>query len=124
MKEDRNWAQIPTFGTRYLINKSGDIVVSSTGNYIKHSIGRAGVARVTIVDMNKKSRQISVAKAVLDSFSRNPTNSHKIHYHDGDRTNMHLHNLDWLHRVNVVDSRPVGKLTLEELAETRRLIGL
>ena len=105
MKENRNWSEIPTFGTRYLINKAGDIVVSSTGNYIKHSIGVAGGVRVTLIDMNKKSKQISVAKAVLDSFSRNPTNSHRVHFHDGDTTNVHLHNLDWQHRVKVVSTK-------------------
>jgi len=73
----------------YYINESG-IIVDINGNLVTHCVDKDGLMYVTLDNQIE-----SVAKLVLETFSKNPNNYTEIHHKDNDIWNNHILNLEW-----------------------------
>lgn len=124
MIDDKKFVPITGTGGKYLINRCGVIKRTLGDLVIKGHIDKKGAHRVNVVDIENKSQKLNVAKTMLRMFKGNPTNAYQTRHLDSDKSNLHIDNLEWIEKGVLKYTAPVSTLTLQDLKETRSLIGL
>jgi len=99
---------IPGYVSIYKISQYGDIVsFTRTKPYImktfKTNNGYIAVNLMIPSNPYNLVRQRIVAYLVLETFgSPPPTNQHRVKYKDGDTTNIHISNLEWQSKSDIM----------------------
>jgi hypothetical protein len=101
---DQDWKDILGF-PGYAINPYGDIANTQRGGRaLRYDINQQGVVHVSLYFRGRQYRR-AVARMVAEAFLPPPRFSHydtPIHL-DGDRTHLHVSNLDWRPRWYAIE---------------------
>ena len=79
---------------KYSINENGVIINDKTRRVLKQKVNKRGYAYVTI-SINGKLKDISIHRAVAETFIPNPENKPQVNHIDGDKLNNNVNNLEW-----------------------------
>lgn len=77
----------------YSVDDLGN-VYSKKGKILKSSLNPRGYQIVNLI-IDGKRKGLAVHKAVLKSFSSQPTEKHQVNHKDGNKQNNNLSNLEW-----------------------------
>lgn len=100
---------IPGLEGRYAVTEDGKVFSHCANAFRKTPIGKRGYPVVSIRDENGKPRLMTVHRLVAKTFIPNPNNLPEINHIDGDKTNNHVGNLEWVtRRENDAHARATG----------------
>lgn len=130
-----DWANMAPLGySRYDITMFGEVYSRVTYTYMVGAPSFDGYPRVYIVGDDGRGRTEIVHRLVAKMFIPNPDNKPEVNHIDGDKTNNHVTNLEWvtgwenvahaLHnnlRVSAVDDETIIKIC-EMLQDGYRVI--
>lgn len=80
---------------KYEISEKGELRNSISGRLLKPKINKKGYVYYT-VSCDGVLRDISAHRAVAISFLENPDDLEQINHIDGNKTNNHYSNLEWM----------------------------
>lgn len=91
----------------YLIDFSGNIFSKKLNRYLNQTISNKGYHNVTL-NQNKYKRGYKVHRLVAETYIPNPENKPQVNHIDGNKSNNHISNLEWVtgsenvkHAVNI-----------------------
>jgi len=81
--------------SKYIVSSSGVIINENSGRKLKdHSNGRG--YRKTTLTISGKQVQRYVHRLVAELYVENPNNLNQVNHKDGDKSNNHYSNLEWV----------------------------
>lgn len=94
------WKSIKGWEGLYSINENGDVKNDITGNLIKGDINSSGYYRVCLYNKNHKpsKERFFRHRLVAIHFIENPYELKEVNHIDGDKSNNHVNNLEWVSR--------------------------
>ena len=75
----------------YEITEDGEVINKHTGRYVKPQKNGKGYYRVSI-----GGKLVFVHRLVAEKYIPNPENKSQVNHKDGDKTNNHVSNLEWV----------------------------
>ncbi len=128
---DKIWKPIIGFEGIYSVSEFGDVRRDKTGRILKQEITRTGYLRI---DIGKKIRK-QISRLVIESFLGPRPEGMFCNHIDGDKTNNHISNLEYVtqsdnekhaYRIGLRISRKgedshLSKLTKNDVLEIRKL---
>lgn len=75
----------------YEITECGEVINKHTGRYVKPQKNGKGYYRVSI-----GGKLVFVHRLVAEKYIPNPENKSQVNHKDGDKTNNHVSNLEWV----------------------------
>lgn len=81
-------------GTTYEVSSFGR-VRNKKGRILSQMVNRFGYKRLNLY-INKVMKNCKVHRLVAEAFVDNPYNSNVVNHIDGDKTNNHSSNLEWV----------------------------
>lgn len=90
------WKKIIDKGiiTDYSVSNTGE-VRKDTNNYMMKPYIQNGYAHITL-QINKKPKRFNIHRLVAIAFIPNPENKPYVNHIDGNRSNNHVNNLEWV----------------------------
>jgi len=79
----------------YLIDEYGNIYSNKLNRFITQNISNKGYHRVTL-NQSKYKRQYQLHRLVAESFMSNLENKPQVNHIDGNKSNNHISNLEWV----------------------------
>ena len=111
---------IPGF-ENYLVSPEGQVINSSTGRALKHSLNENGYLYASLWKGNKAAPR-TVHRLVATAYIPNPDNKPIVNHIDANRANPHKDNLEWCTQSeNIKHAYTIGNMSqrqhfsLEEL---------
>lgn len=80
---------------RWIIKSATGKLVFYRGRILKTQIDKRGYERVRI-SINGSKTTLKVHRTVAIAFIKNPTNLSQVNHKDGNKTNNHVDNLEWM----------------------------
>lgn len=80
---------------RYLVNEWGDVYSLRSKKFIAQRLDRYGYPRVNLYE-GTKIHTVTVHRLVAKAFVPNPHNYPEVNHIDGNKTNNHVSNLEWV----------------------------
>lgn len=84
--------------TKYLISSSGLIVNEATGKPIKPQDNGRGYKKVTLTTKGQPIQKY-VHRLVAEHYCENPNGYKQVNHIDGDKSNNHFANLEWVNSL-------------------------
>lgn len=107
LKPDIEYRFVPNYENMYVITNYGDIISFRFGKlkilkHIRLKTGYHFITMYTLTDKHKRRGRL-VAHLLLEAFNiQRPDSSHVVHYKDGNKNNLHISNLEWSTRSDVM----------------------
>ena len=95
MNEPVAWMSIIGFEGQYEVSNAGDIRNVKSGRILAKSLMGAGYVKADLWSFGKR-RQTSVHRVVAGAFLGIPIEDMEVNHKDGDKTNNHVSNLEWV----------------------------
>lgn len=95
MKKGRVW-KIVKNTKHYLVSRCGIIKNAKTGRELKASRNNRGYLCSSVAFKDKGSRPELIHRIVATAFIRPPNPGEQVNHKDGDKTNNHVSNLEWV----------------------------
>jgi hypothetical protein len=92
--EEEIWKTIEEF-PNYEVSIFGNIKNKTTEKLLKLQKNYSGYLKVSLRNNNKKSFSCIVHRLVTKAFIQNPENKPTVNHIDRNRSNNHIHNLEW-----------------------------
>jgi HNH endonuclease len=102
--------------------ENGDIFNAKTGRKLTEQTCRSGYKSVGVT-INRKRTSLGVHRAVAMAYIPNPENKSDVNHKDGNKTNNHVSNLEWMTRKeNMQHSVQIGlrDCAIKKLRKTTR----
>lgn len=93
---DTQYEPIP-FASKYLIDKSGNILSKRLKRHLK-TCKASGYDRLWIEGDDGRRAQYLVHRLVAMTYLENPENKEQVNHKDGNKSNNHVDNLEWVSR--------------------------
>lgn len=94
------WKDIPGYEGHYQINQVGDVkslkYAPYFGRILKQRLSRSGYPVVELSLGRKNQKIIQIHRLVAITFIPNPKGKPCVNHKDGNRTNNHVDNLEWV----------------------------
>lgn len=101
------WLQCPSWPA-YEVSNDGQVRHAATGRVKVQRIDRTGYPAVTLT-VNRKPRPVRVHRMVMDAFVGPPPDGMHVNHMDGDKTNSHATNLEYVTpRDNTLHAEVLG----------------
>ena len=94
MKKEEIW-KITEDYPNYEVSSFGNIRNKTTNKILKLQKNLSGYLKVSLLDSNKNSFSCIVHRLVAKSFIHNSENKSTVNHIDRNRSNNHIHNLEW-----------------------------
>lgn len=92
------FGNIAGFDDKYRISQFGHVLNTETGKVSKGSVDKpSGYVKINFC-CGDKSNTFLMHRLVAIAFIPNPDNLPQVHHKDGDKTNNHVDNLEWVSR--------------------------
>ena len=88
---------IPGYEGRYAITETGEVWSYHINRFLKHKIGKIGYHRVTLM-FERKQKIYLIHRLVNAAYNDNPDNKPHTNHIDGNKSNNHYTNLEWVTR--------------------------
>ncbi|MDU6996009.1 MAG: HNH endonuclease [Terrisporobacter othiniensis] len=94
------WKSIIGWEGYYSVNENGDVKNDVNGNLIKGDINSVGYYRVCLYNKNNipSKQRFFRHRLVAIHFIENTLNLKEVNHIDGDKSNNHKENLEWINR--------------------------
>ena len=79
----------------YLIDENGNIFSTKLNRFIVQSVSNKGYHRVSL-NQSKYKRQYQLHRLVAETYIPNPKNKPQVNHIDGNKSNNHVSNLEWV----------------------------
>ena len=89
------WKDIINWEDFYEVNECGEVRNKRTGKIVKGDINNAGYHRVCLYN-GKKRKRFFKHRLVAVHFLENINNLEQVNHIDGDKSNNHYTNLEWV----------------------------
>lgn len=89
------WRDVVGYETRYQVSDEGEVRNKQTKR-IRKQQDKHGYKRITLIDDDGKSHNCAVHRLVAMAFIPNDQNKPQVNHLDGNRSNNHLSNLEWV----------------------------
>lgn len=121
---EEKWKDIEGYEGIYQISSFGNIRSFYKHNFRKGdrllSFGNKGYRRVVLFK-DGKANKILVHRLVAKAFMPNPYGKLYVNHKDGNRSNNHIENLEWVtSRENTIDGVKRGTIRVEKAIEKRK----
>ena len=101
--EREEWRWVPGYEDLYMVSNFGNVMSQRSGHgsspmgILKPQKNNAGYLQVNLIK-NKKSKNVMIHRIVAAAFIPNPDNKEEVNHKDGNKTNNHTSNLEWVTR--------------------------
>ena len=124
VKTNTKWKRVVGWENFYLINEYGLLYKLDFDRFSNGSPKDNGYIRTSLC-INGKTKDMYIHRLVAQAFIPNPDKKDEVNHIDGDKTNNHINNLEWvtksengLHRFRVLghktaNSKPTKIINLE-----------
>ncbi|WAX15846.1 DNA endonuclease [Enterococcus phage EH93P2] len=89
-------ANIKCFENRYAVLSNGTVQNLNTGKILRGGKDAYGYIQVCLLDDQGKRRVFKMHRLVAEAFIDNPNGKEHVNHIDEDKTNNHVHNLEWV----------------------------
>lgn len=90
------WKTIKTF-SNYEVSEFGEVRNASTKKIRKLSKNNKGYLQTSLYNGNSR-KSVKIHRIVAQEFIDNPKGKNEVNHKDGDKTNNHISNLEWVTR--------------------------
>ena len=104
------WVRRPGIVTTYEISEDGNIRNARTGRAVKQYKQKDGYLQASLSKDNKPKTYL-VHRLVAKAWCDNQSELSEVNHKDGDKTNNHYTNLEWVsHKQNMLHAKTTGLL--------------
>lgn len=90
------WKNIEDFENKYMISNYGKVFSKSSNRVIKIYKSKNGYYSVSLSIKKGKQKRFLIHRLVAKHFINNPQNKPQVNHIDGDKSNNHTDNLEWV----------------------------
>ena len=106
--KNEEWKAIPNCDGMYLVSNTGKVWSNKSEKIIAQHKDKRGYPRVSL-EICKHTKTFRVHRLVAEVFIPNPDNLREVNHIDGDKTNNHVSNLEWVTtQQNMIHSFKIG----------------
>ena len=116
-----SWREIDEFGGLYFISENGEVFDVEVGCKMPYRLDKDKYKQYTLKGLDGKNKTRRANRLVAEAFVYNddPKNKTEVSFIDGDRTNLHYTNLEWLTKKDLVNKPEYKERRLKSLEENK-----
>ena len=98
MEDEEIFKDIKGWGSRYQIGNHGTVISTafSEMRILKHKVTKQGYHYISLPVGGGKVKSLGIGRLVAAAFVPNPNDYAEIVFIDGDKSNLHYTNLEWV----------------------------